>query len=100
MVVLRLSVVPRGRAIGLLPRRVPPPDCSGQGEGQSFFASCAIAAALSFQTCFACVHMYSLYARVYICVCVYIYVYVHLCMYMYMCAFMHMCMCLCMHICA
>ena len=27
----------------------------------------------SFQTCFACVHMYILYACVYICVCVYVY---------------------------
>ena len=29
-------------------------------------------AAPSFQTCFACVHMYVLYACVYICVCVYV----------------------------
>ena len=52
----------------------PPPDCSGQEEGQSFLASSwasrAVAAAPSFQTCFACIHMYILYACVYICVCV------------------------------
>jgi len=37
----------------------PPPDCSGQGEGQSrlawSWASRAVAAVPSFQTCFACV---------------------------------------------
>jgi len=48
----------------------PPPDSSGQGEGQSFLASSwasrAVAAAPSFQTCFACVHVYILYACVYI----------------------------------
>jgi len=39
VVVLRLSVVPRERAIGLLTTKGnPPPDCSGQGEGQSFLA--------------------------------------------------------------
>jgi len=87
----------------------PPPDCSGQGEGQSFLASSwasrAVAAAPSFQTCFACVHMYILYACVYICVCVYvcghdICIYMHVCVYLYVYAFIHMCMCMCMHICA
>jgi len=53
----------------------------------------------------ACVHMYILYACVYICVCVYvcghdICIYMHVCMYMYMYAFIHECMCMCMHICA
>ena len=39
MVVLRLSVVPRGRAVGLLATKGnPPPNCSGQGEGRSFLA--------------------------------------------------------------
>jgi len=63
----------------------------GQGEGQSFlvssWASRAVVAAPSFQTCFACVHMYILYAFVYICVCVYvcghdICIYMHVCMYL------------------
>jgi len=85
VVVLRLSVVPRGQAIGLL---------------------ATVAAAPSFQTCFACVHMYILYACVYMCVCVYvcghvhIYICVHVCMCMYMYAFIHVCMCMCMHVCA
>jgi len=87
----------------------PPPDCSGQGEGQSFLASSwasrEVAAAPSFQTCFVCVHMYILYACMYICVCVYvcghdICIYMHVCMYLYIYAFMHVCMCMCRHICA
>jgi len=87
----------------------PPPDCSGQGEGQSFLASSwasrAVAAATLFQTCFACVHMYILYACVYICECVDvcghdICIYMHVCMYLYIYVFMHMCICMCMHICA
>jgi len=81
----------------------------GQGEGQSFLVSSwaarAVAAAQSFQTWFACVHMYILYANVYICVCVYvcghdICVYMHVCLYLYIYAFIHVCMCMCMHICA
>ena len=69
----------------------------------------AVAAAPSFQTCFACVHMYILYACVYICVCVYvcghdiwhdICIYMHVCMYLYIYAFIHVWMCMCMHICA
>ena len=64
----------------------------GQGEGQGFlvssWASRAVAAAPSFQACFACVHMYILYACVYICVCVYVCghdlcIYMHVCMYLY-----------------
>jgi len=86
----------------------PPPDCSDQGEGQSFLAS-----SLASRSCcsavvsdvLACVHMYILYACVYICVCVYVYgrdicIYMHVCMYLYICAFIHVCMCMCMHICA
>jgi len=87
----------------------PPPDCSGQGEGRSFlasnWASHAVAAAPSFQTCFACAHMYILYSCVYICVCVYVcgHVYIYTCacvyVYVYVCV-THTCMCMCMHICA
>ena len=87
----------------------PPTDCSRQGEVQSFlvssWASRAVAAAPSFQTCFACVHMYILYACMYICVCVDvsghdICIYMHVCMYLYIYAFIHICMCMCMHSCA
>jgi len=79
----------------------PPTDCSRQGEVQSFlvssWASRAVTAALSFQTCFACVHMYILYACVYICVCVYVcghaYIIVHICacvyVYVYVCVYTH-----------
>jgi len=69
----------------------PLPDCSGQGEGRSFlawsWASRAVAAAPSFQTCFACVHVYILYACAYICVCVYVcgHVYVYICACVYVC---------------
>jgi len=77
-----------------------PPDCSGQEEGQSFLASSwasrAVAAtSSSFQTCFACVHMYILYACVYICVCVYVcgHVYMYICafvyVYVYVCVYTH-----------
>ena len=56
----------------------------------------AVAAAPSFQTCFACVHMYILYTCVYICVCVYecrhdICIYMHVCMYLYIYTFIHVC---------
>ena len=77
VVILRLSVVSRGRAIGLLATKGnPPPDCSGQGEGRSFLvlslASRAVAATPSFQTC--------LRAYIYtICMCVCIHVYMCMC---------------------
>jgi len=69
----------------------------------SSWASRAVAAAQLFQTGFACVHMYILYACVYVCVSVYvcghdICIYMHVCMYKYIYAFIHMCMCMCMHI--
>ena len=78
----------------------PPPDCSRQEEGQSFLASSwasrAVAAtSSSFQMCFACVHMYILYACVYICVCVYVcgHVYMYICafvyVYVYVCVYTH-----------
>jgi len=109
VVVLRLSAVPRGRAIGLLATNGIPLRIARTGRRAEFlassWASCAVAAAPSFQTCFACVHMY-----IYMCVCIYVYVcmcadmyiyrYVHVRMYMYMYAFIHMCMCMRMHICA
>jgi len=110
VVVLRLSVVPCGRAIGLLATKGDtPPDCIGQGEGQSFLASSrasrVVAAAPSFQTCLhACICTFCMCVCIYVyvrmCADMYIYMYVHVCMYMYMYAFIHMCMCMCMYICA
>jgi len=84
----------------------PPPDCSGQGEGQSFlvssWASRAVAAAPSFQTCFACVHMYILYACVYICVCMYVcghvYMYIYACVYVSMRLYTCVCVCVCIFV--
>jgi len=52
----------------------------------------AVTAAPSFQTCFACVHMYILYECVYICVCASVYV----CGHVYI---IHVCMCVCICIC-
>ena len=68
----------------------------------SSWAACAVAAAPSFQTCFACVHTYILYACVYICVCVDvcghdICIYMHVCMYLYIYAFIP-CVCVCVSI--
>jgi len=107
VVVLRLSVIPHGRAIGLLAMKGnPPPDCSGQGEGRSLLvssrASRAVAAAPLFQTCLrACIYTICMCVciDVYVCGHVYIYIYVHVGMYMYMYAFIHVCMCICMRIC-
>ena len=52
-------------------------------------ADSEVAVAPSFQTCFACVHMYILYACVYICVCVYVcgLVYIHICACVYVCVY-------------
>ena len=106
-VVLRLSVVPRERAIGLLATQGP--DCSGQGEGWSFLApsraSRAVAATLSFQACLRtciCACRMCLCIYVYVCKCsdMYICIYMHVYTYMYTCACIYMCICMCMHICA
>jgi len=94
VVVLRLSVVPRGPAIGLLATKGnPPPDCSEQGEGWNFLASSqasrAVAAAPSFQTCLhACIYT--------ICMCVCIYVYVCMCAGMYI--YIYICACVYVHV--
>ena len=69
----------------------------------SSWAARAVAAAPSFQTCFACVHIYILYACVYTCVCVYvcghdICIYMHVYMYLYICAFIHVCVCVCIFV--
>jgi len=109
VVVLCLSVIPRGRAIGLLATEGDlPPDCSGQGEGLSFLvssrASHAVAAALSFQTC---LHACICTCCTCVCICVhactctdmYICIYMHVYMYMYTYACIYMCICMCNHIC-
>jgi len=109
VVVLRLSIVPRERAIELLATEGDSlPDYSTQGDGQAGrWASRLVAAKPSFQACLR-VRTYMSYVCVYTCVCMYMYkqvymyiyacvhVYVHVYMYMYMFA----CICMCMHICA
>jgi len=95
VVVLRLSVVPRGRAIGLLATKGNPlPNCSRQGEGRSFLASSrasrAVDAAPSFQTCLrACIYTFCM------CVRIHVYVYIRADIYIYI----HMCICVCTCIC-
>ena len=79
--------------LGCWSRRVSPSGLQRTGKGQSFlvssWASRAVAAAPSFQTCFACVHMYFLYVCVYICVCVYVcrHIYIHICACVYVCVY-------------
>jgi len=99
VVVLRLFVVPRGRAIKLLATKgTPPPDCSGQGEGRSFLASsrasCAVAAAPSFERCLrACIYTFCMcvYICVFVYVCGHVYIYVCACVYVYVyvCVYTH-----------
>jgi len=61
VVVLRLSVVPCGQAIGLLAMEGdPPPDCSGQGEGRSFLVQVGLPVV---SDVLACVHMYMFLRR-------------------------------------
>ena len=101
MVVLRLSVIPRGPAIGLLAAKGSPPlDCSGQGEEllgvkSGFLRSCC-RAVVSLADVLACVHMYMLYVCVYICACMYVYlhvyvyyIYAYVYVYVYVCMYIH-----------
>ena len=110
VVVLHLSVVPRGRAIGLLAtERDPPPECSSQGDGQSFLlssrASRAVTAVPSFQTCLhacicKCCTCVCVYVHVCMCTDMYICIYMHVYIYMYTYACIYMWICTCMHACA
>jgi len=70
VVALRLSVVSRGQAIGVLATKgIPLRIAADREKGRAYRV---VDAAPSFQTCFACVHMYILYACVYLCVGVYV----------------------------
>jgi len=112
VVVLRLSVVPRGQAIGLLATKgIPLQIAADREKGRSSWSQVglhaqslprrrfrrALRAFISTFCMRVCIY-------VYVCMCadMYICIYVHVCMYMYMYAFIHvcMCMCMCMHICA
>ena len=92
MVALRLSVVSRGQAIGVLVTKgIPLPDYSGQGEGQSYLASSwvsrAVAVAPSFQTCFAYTFCMRVCIYVYVCMCADL-IYVYICMCVCICTSM------------
>jgi len=109
VVVLRLSVVPRGRAIGLLATKgIPLQIAADREKGRAFWRQVGLPAqslprrrfrrALRVFICTFCMR---------VCICVYVYVcghdiciYMHVCMYLYIYAFIHMCTCMCMHICA
>jgi len=103
VVVLRLSVVPRGRAIGLLATKVIPLRTAADREkGGASWRQVRLPAqslprrrfrrALRAFICTFCMRV-CIYVHVCMCADMYIYIYVHACMYMYMCAFIHMCMC-------
>jgi len=109
MVVLRLSVVPRGRAIELLATKGIPLWISADREkGRASWCQVGLPAqslprrrfrrALRAFICTFCMRV-CIYVFVCMCADMYIYIYVHVCMHMHRYAFMHMCMCMCMHIC-
>jgi len=110
VVVLRLSVVPRGQAIGLLATKgIPLWIAADREKGRASWRQVGLPAqslprrrfrrALRAFICTFCMRVC---ISVYVCMCadMYMYIYVHVCMYMYMYAFIHVCMCMCMHICA
>jgi len=83
----------------------PPPDCSGQGEGQSFLASSwasrAVAAAPSFQAClraFICTFCMRVCTYVYVCMCADM-IYVYICMGVCICTSMRLYTCVCVCVC-
>jgi len=110
VVVLCLSVVPRGRAVGLLATKGIPLRITADREmGRASWRKVGLPAqslprhhfrhALR---AFICTFCMCVCIYVYVCMCadMYIYIHVHVCMYMYMYEFIHMCMRMCMHICA
>ena len=107
MVVLRLSVVPRGQAIGLLATKgIPLGIAADREKGRTSWRQVGLPAQ------FLRRRRFRRALRAFICifcmrVCIYVYVcrhdiciYMHVCVYLYIYAFIHMCMCMCMHICA
>jgi len=110
VVVLHLSVVPRGQAIGLLATKgIPLRIAADREKGRASWCQVGLPAqslprrrfrrALCAFICTICMRV-CIYVYVCMCADMYIYMYVHVCMYMYMYAFIHVCMCMCMHICA
>ena len=110
MIVLRLSVVSRGQAIGVLATKgIPLWIAADREKGR---ASCR-QVGLPAQSlprrrfrralrAFICTFCMCVCIYVFVCMCadMYIYIYVHVRMYLYIYAFIHMCMSMCMHICA
>ena len=106
MVVLRLSVVSRGQAIGVLATKgIPLQIAADREKGRASWRQAGLPAqslqrhlfrcALHAFICTFCMRV-CIYVFVYVCICIYM----HVCMYLYIYAFIHMCMCICMHICA
>ena len=110
VVVVRLSVVPRGREIGLLATKgIPLRIAADREKGRAAWRQVGLPAqsmphrrfrgALRALICTFCMHV-CIYVYVCMCADIYIYICVHVCMYMYMYAFINVCMCMCVHICA
>jgi len=111
VVALRLSVVSRGQAIGVLATKgVPLQIATDREKGRASWRQAGLPAqslrrhrfrrALRAFICTFCMRV-----CIYVTVCVYkcghdICIYMHVCMYLYIYAYIHMCMCMCMHICA
>jgi len=106
VVVLRLSVVPRGRATGVLATKGIPLQIAADREkgrassGQDELPAQSMPHRRFRRALRAFICTFCMSVCIYMCAGMYIYMYVHVCMYMYIYAFIHMCMCMCMHICA
>ena len=110
MVVLRLSVISRGQAIGVLATKgIPLRIAADREKGRASWRQVGLSAQ-SLPRCrfrralraFICTFCMRVCIYVYVCMCADMYMckYMHVCMYLYIYAFIHMCMCMCMHICA
>ena len=116
MVALRLSVVSRGQAIGVLaPKGMPLRIAADTEKGRAGWCQVGLPVqslprrrfrralrAFIFKFCMrVSIYVYvCMCADMYIYICACVYVYVHVCMYLYIYAFIHVCICMCMHICA
>ena len=92
MVVLRLSVVSRGQAIGVMtPKGIPLRIAADREKGRASWRQAGLPVQSLQRHLFRCAlrafHMYILYACVYICVCVCVYMYIYACVYV----FVHLC---------
>ena len=110
MVVLRLSVVSRGQAIGVLATKgISLRIAADREKGRASWRQAGLPAQSLRRhrfrrplRAFICTFCMCVCIYVYVCMCadMYMCIYMHVCMYLYIYAFIHMCMCMCMHICA